>query len=34
MKRSRVSETAFRRFGFRAPHYLNVKVGYRGGERK
>lgn len=34
MKRSRVSSTFSRRFGIAHPHYLNSRIGYRGGVRK
>ncbi|WGL31165.1 hypothetical protein [Dipodfec virus UOA04_Rod_754] len=33
MKR-RVVHTSTPRFGFKAPHTLNLRVGYRGGVRK
>lgn len=33
MKRKRITNVNYRRFGFKAPHELNTRVGYRGGVR-
>lgn len=34
MKRVKIFNKGFRRFGITHPHRLNVSVGYRGGIRK